>query len=391
MIYEFSELEQTLAQLPAPSAEEVGHSQRLVEFLLAEIEPGAGIMSFRDFMDRVLYQPVLGYYSAGLSKFGAGGDFVTAPEISPLFGQTMARQCESIFNQGCAGNILEFGAGSGRLCEQLLSSLNQACDYNILELSADLRLRQQEYLQSCLPIEVFARIVWLDELPSEFNGIVLGNEVLDAMPVNLMTKDQDWYEVGVKFDGNRFNWCRFADDNEAVSAIRAIESTHGALPSGYTTEVNMNYRPWLNALANCCKQVVVLMIDYGYEQAQYYHPERSNGTLICHYHHRMHGDPLIYPGLQDITASVDFDAFADAAIDCDFEICGLSTQGPFLLSNGLLEVAEGAEQNNDTMGRLGLAQQIKTLTLPNEMGERFKVIGLQKNLDIDIVGFSRNV
>ncbi len=391
MIYEFSGLEQTLAQLPVPSAEEVGHSQRLVEFLLAEIEPGAGIMSFRDFMDRVLYQPGLGYYSAGLSKFGAGGDFVTAPEISVLFGQTLARQCESIFNQGCAGNILEFGAGSGRLCEQLLTSIDQACDYNILELSADLRLRQQEYLQSCLPIEVFARIVWLDQLPSEFNGIVLGNEVLDAMPVNLMTKDQDWYEVGVKFDGNRFNCCRFSDDNEAASTMRAIESTHGTLPAGYTTEVNMNYRPWLNALANCCRQVVVLMIDYGYEQAQYYHPERSNGTLICHYHHRMHGDPLIYPGLQDITASVDFDAFADAAIDCDFDICGLSTQGPFLLSNGLLEVAEGAEQNNDTMGRLGLAQQIKTLTLPNEMGERFKVIGLQKNLDIDIVGFSSSV
>ena len=391
MNYEFSGLEQTLAQLPVPSAEEVGHSQRLVEFLLAEIEHGAGIISFRDFMDRVLYQPGLGYYSAGLSKFGAGGDFVTAPEISPLFGRTLARQCESIFNQGCARNILEFGAGSGRLCEQLLTSLNQACDYNILELSADLRLRQQEYLQSCLPIEVFARIVWLDELPSEFNGIVLGNEVLDAMPVNLMTKDQDWYEVGVKYDGNRFNWCRFSDDNEAVSTMRAIESTHGTLPAGYTTEVNMNYRPWLNALANCCRQVVVLMIDYGYEQAQYYHPERSNGTLICHYHHRVHNDPLVYPGLQDITASVDFDAFADAAIDCDFDICGLSTQGPFLLSNGLLEVAEGAEQNNDTMGRLGLAQQIKTLTLPNEMGERFKVIGLQKNLDIDIVGFSSSV
>jgi SAM-dependent MidA family methyltransferase len=380
--------EQTLAQLPTPSADELIHSKRLVDFLVAEIEASAGIISFRNFMDRVLYQPGLGYYSAGLSKFGAEGDFVTAPEISPLYGQTLARQCESIFNQDCARNILEFGAGSGRLCEQLLSSFSEACDYSILELSADLRFRQQDYLRSSLAVEVFERIVWLDELPSGFNGIVLGNEVLDAMPVNLMTKDRDWYEIGVKFDGSRFNWCRFTDDSKAVAAMRQIESIHGMLPSGYTTEVNMNYRPWLNALGDCCNQVVVLMIDYGYEQAQYYHPERNIGTLICHYHHRVHGDALLYPGLQDITASVDFDAFADAAIDCEFELCGLSTQRQFLLSNGLLGVAEGAEQNNDTMGRIGLAQQIKTLTLPDEMGERFKVIGLQKNIDVDIVGFA---
>ena len=380
--------EQTLAQLPAPSADEIAHSKRLVEFLVAEIEANGRIISFRDFMDRVLYAPGLGYYSAGLSKFGAEGDFVTAPEISPLFGQTLARQCELIFNQGCARNILEFGAGSGRLCEQLLSSFNEACDYSILELSADLRSRQQSYLQSCLPLEVFHRVVWLNELPVQFNGIVLGNEVLDAMPVNLMKKDRDWYEIGVEFDGKRFNWCHLATDNEAVATMRVIEATHGLLPVGYTTEINMNYRPWLNALQDCCDQVVVLMIDYGYEQADYYHPARNNGTLICHYHHRVHNDPLVYPGLQDVTASVDFDAFADAAIDCAFELCGLSTQAQFLLSSGLLEVAQGAGENNDTMGRLRLAQQIKTLTLPNEMGERFKVIGLRKNLDIDIAGFA---
>ena len=235
---------------------------------------------------------------------------------------------------------------------------------------------------------MFDRIVWLDELPLAFNGIVLGNEVLDAMPVNLMTRDQDWYELGVKFDGNRFNWCRFADDNEAVAAMRTIESAHGTLPDGYTTEVNMNYRPWLNALRDCCNQVVVLMIDYGYEQAQYYHPQRSTGTLICHYRHRVHADPLVYPGLQDITASVDFDAFADAAIDCDFKICGLTTQGQFLLSGGLLEEVESTLRAGDTLSRVKLAQQIKTLTLPTEMGERFKVVGLQKNLDIEISAFS---
>jgi len=380
--------EQTLAQLPSPSADEVVHSSQLVKFLIAEMERHGGNISFRDFMETVLYKPGLGYYSAGLSKFGAEGDFVTAPEISVLFGSTLARQCESIFSQGCARSILEFGAGSGRMCQQLLTALAENCDYSILELSADLRQRQQEYLRSCLPVEVFNRIVWLDELPSEFSGIVLGNEVLDAMPVNLMTKEQNWYELGVKFDGNRFNWCRFADDNEAVAAMRTIESVYGTLPDGYTTEVNMNYRPWLKALRDCCNQVVVLMIDYGYEQAQYYHPERCTGTLICHYRHRVHADPLVYPGLQDITASVDFDAFADAAIDFDFDICGLATQGQFLLSNGLLEEAESAQQDGDTISRVKLAQQIKTLTLPTEMGERVKVVGLQKNLDIDISAFS---
>jgi len=375
---------QTLAQLPPPGVDEIAHSNRLVEFLVAEIAHNAGIISFHDFMDRVLYQPGLGYYSAGLSKFGVDGDFVTAPEISTLFGRTLARQCVSIFNQACEPHILEFGAGSGRLCEQILRRLTEPCHYSILEISADLRLRQQEYLHSCLPRDAFDRITWLDELPTEFNGIVLGNEVLDAMPVHLVSKDQQWYELGVGFDGERFNWCRFTDDSEAVSVIRQIETMRGLLPERYTTEVNTNYRPWLNALRNCCKQAVVLIIDYGYEQAQYYHPERCTGTLICHYHHRIHADPLVYPGLQDITASVDFDAFADAAIDSDFDICGLSSQAQFLLSNGLLEEVEGAQQNCDTMSRLGLAQQIKTLTLPTEMGERFKVIGLQKNLHIDI-------
>jgi SAM-dependent MidA family methyltransferase len=379
----------TLAQLPPPTADEIAHSNRLVDFLIAEMERYGGIISFHDYMQFVLYQPGLGYYSAGLSKFGAGGDFVTAPEISNLFGSTLGRQCELIFEQGCARNILEFGAGSGRLCAQILASLKQGCAYSIIELSADLRLRQQEYLQSCLSSEVFHQLRWLDQLPTEFSGIVLGNEVLDAMPVHLVSKDQQWYELGVEFDGKSFKLGRVSDQSQAVSAIGKIESTHGLLASGYTTEVNLNYRPWLNALRECCKQAVVLMIDYGYEQAQYYHPERGSGTLVCHYRHRSHADALVYPGLQDITASVDFDAYADAAIDCDFKISGYSSQGQFLLSGGLLEEAESAVPGSDTMGQLGLAQQIKTLTLPTEMGERFKVIGLHRNLDIDIPAFTQ--
>jgi len=380
--------EQTLAHLPVPSAAEIAHSKHLVDFLIAEIEQQAGVISFRDYMNHVLYRPELGYYSAGLTKFGIDGDFVTASEISVLFGRTLARQCESIFEQGCVRQILEFGAGSGRMCEQILLALAEPCLYRILELSADLRSRQQDYLQARLPVELFDRIDWLEGLPTDFNGIVLGNEVLDAMPVNLVCKDGDWFELGVGFDGQRFCWRRYTDDSEAVSAIQLIESSHLVLPEGYTSEINLNYRPWLAGLQGSCNQVVVLLIDYGYLQEQYYHPERAGGTLVCHYHHRVHYDPLIYPGLQDVTASVDFDALADAALLCGFDICGLSTQAQFLLANGLLEEAGCAELEMNTKSQLELAQQIKTLSLPDEMGDRFKVIGLQKNLDIEISAFN---
>jgi len=304
--------EQTLAHLPVPSAAEIAHSKHLVDFLIAEIEQQTGVISFRDYMNHVLYRPELGYYSAGLTKFGIDGDFVTAPEISALFGRTLARQCESIFEQGCVRQILEFGAGSGRMCEQILLALAEPCLYRILELSADLRSRQQDYLQARLPVELFDRIDWLEELPTDFNGIVLGNEVLDAMPVHLVCKDRAWFELGVGFDGRRFCWRRYADDSKSISAIQSIESSHEILADGYTTEINLNYRPWLAGLRDSCNQAVVLMIDYGYLQEQYYHPERAGGTLVCHYHHRVHYDPLIYPGLQDVTASVDFDALADA-------------------------------------------------------------------------------
>ena len=374
--------EQTLACLPMPSGDEVAHSKLLIDFVVAQIEAQGGVISFREFMDTILYQPGLGYYSAGQAKFGSAGDFVTAPEVSSLFGRTLARQCESIFEQGCVRQVLEFGAGSGRLCQQLLLSLVEPCMYFVLELSADLRLRQQEYLRANLPLELFNRVAWLDQLPMGFDGIVIANELLDAMPVHLVCKDQQWLELGVGFDGKRFCWSHFADNSDAVSAIRRIESMHGILANGYTTEVNLNYQPWLGALQACCNRTVVLIIDYGYQQAQYYHPERSKGTLICHYHHRVHSDPLVYPGLQDVTASVNFDAVADAASRCHFEICGLSTQAQFLLGNGLLDEADCADPS--PMARLELAQQIKTLTLPGEMGERFKVIGLQKNLNIDI-------
>lgn len=375
--------EQTLANLPPPGVQEIEHSNRLIEFLIGEIERQKGVIPFNEYMHHVLYRPGLGYYSAGKIKFGKAGDFVTAPEISDLFGRTLANQFESFYRQGCATNILEFGAGSGRLCAQLLTHLPETKSYYIIELSADLRQRQQAYLQRQLAQEIVDRITWLDELPVDFNGIVFGNEVLDAMPVHVVTKLQQWHELGVSFDGERFHWRRYSDTGHAVTAMQAIEGELGSLPEGYCTELNLNYKPWLRALQASTQQVVVVMIDYGYEQAQYYHPERCDGTLICHYRHRMHADPLVYPGLQDITAFVDFDAFATAAVESGFEIGGFSTQGAFLLSNGILEEAEQPGSQDDTRTRLDIAQQIKTLTLPAEMGEKFKVMCLQKNLSLE--------
>ena len=375
--------EQTLAQLPEPNAQEIALSSELIELIIGEIEQ-RGVMSFSEYMNRVLYQPGLGYYSAGSAKFGAAGDFITAPEVSSLFGRCLARQCESIFTQGCTRQLLEFGAGSGRLCEQILSSLAEPTDYSIIEVSADLKARQQQYLRDKLPLATFERIEWLDQLPQAFNGIILANEVLDAMPVNVVLKDGQWQELGVGYDGERLVWLPYAEQSDAVDAILQIESDVGLLPEGYCTEVNLNFRPWLEALQACCHQAVILMIDYGYEQPQYYHPERSSGTLNCFYRHRSHPDPFVYPGLQDITAFVDFDAFADAAIAANFSICGLTSQCQFLLYNGLLEAAEKASEGGDTQQQIEIAQQIKTLTLPAEMGEKFRVIGLQNNLDIEI-------
>ena len=389
--------EQTLAQLPEPSALEIKHSFKLIELIVSDIEQH-GVMSFYDYMNRVLYEPGLGYYSAGTTKFGAAGDFITAPELSPLFGRCLAQQCESIFSQGCARQLLEFGAGSGRLCEQVLSNLTESTRYSIVEVSADLKARQQQYLRDKLSPTLYQSIEWLDELPVHFDGVMFGNEVLDAMPVNVVLKDGQWQEMGVGFEDGRFVWRPYLSPNdstqsEAILTIEKIDADliaagFDALPEGYCTEINLNYGPWLEALQASCHQAVILMIDYGYEQTRYYHPERSSGTLTCYYRHRTHPDPFVYPGLQDITTFVDFDAFADAAIVAGFTVCGLTSQRRFLLHNGLLEAAQELSEAGNTQAQIEVAQQVKTLILPTEMGEKFLVVGLQVNLDIKIPALS---
>ena len=376
-------------ELSLPDADAIAHSNRLAERIITRIEQGNGVIGFDEYMQAVLYEPGLGYYSAGSTKFGAAGDFVTAPEISTLFGSCLAVQCLNLFEQGCAPRLLEFGAGSGSLCAQILQSTAQIERYYILDVSAQLKARQRQYLAQQLPAELFHKIEWLEGLPETFDGILLANEVLDAMPVHILLKQGGWGELGVGYDGERFCWRAFSCDSPAVAEIERIESRLGELPDGYCSEVNLNYQPWMAALSQACRSAVVLIIDYGYEQAQYYHVERISGSLICHYRHRVHPDPLVYPGLQDVTAFVDFDALADAAQGNGFTITGLVSQAEFLIANGILGIAQQQVEKADSTQRMAISQQVKTLTLPDEMGEKFKVLALQKNIDIKMPAMRR--
>jgi SAM-dependent MidA family methyltransferase len=376
-------------ELPLPEDDALRHSRRLVELVVDRIAQRGGVIGFDEYMHTVLYEPGLGYYTAGMTKFGSAGDFVTAAEISELFGYCLARQAEDLIAQGCPAAVLEFGAGSGKLCAQILAALPALARYCILDLSADLRERQQQYLQRHLSAELFHKIEWLCQLPQNFDGIVLANEVLDAMPVHILHKQADWVELGVGYQGQGFIWRPIAARPAALEAMHGIEARHGELAVGYCSELNLNYRPWLNALAGACRRAVVLIIDYGYEQAQYYQAERSRGTLNCHYRHRVHGDPFVYPGLQDITAFVDFDACADAAEASGFDATGLIEQGQFLLANGLLDEAQRRAGSAEPMQQMAISQQVAMLSLPQEMGEKFKVLALQKNLAVEMPAMQR--
>jgi len=376
-------------ELPQPDAEAIAYSTRLVERIVTRIEKCGGVIGFDEYMRMALYEPGLGYYSGNAIKFGVFGDFVTAPEISPLFGNCLARQSAALIEQGCNAEILEFGAGSGKLCGHILQALPSLERYQILDLSAELKQRQQYYLHNYLDAEQFAKIEWISGLPEAFDGIVLANEVLDAMPVHLLQKQGAWQELGVAYDGQRFDWCSFAPGKQLLAAIREIEARLGDLPDDYRCEVNLNFAPWFAALARSCHQAVVILIDYGYEQHEYYHPARCRGTLDCYYQHRSHSDPLIFPGLQDVTAFIDFDACADAAEASGFEVLGLVRQQHFLLANGLLEDAQQRSEGQDIHAQLALSQQVKTLSMPDEMGQLFKVLAMQKNLKLDMPAMQR--
>lgn len=377
--------------LPAPSADELALSAELTCLIHQEIAAAGGSIPFSRFMELCLYAPGLGYYSAGRRKFGAGGDFVTAPEISPLFGRCLARSCGAVLQSLGGGDILEFGAGSGQLAVDLLGEL-ESMDclpdrYLVLERSAELKARQQEAIGRYLP-RLLDRVSWLDALPNAgFRGVMLANEVLDAMAVERFQWDGAAAVLfHVRSEGEDFEWQLQSGDSSEVTA-RIAEGISGSNPgSGYVSEFNTSLQPWLQTVAECLDQGLILLIDYGYPQHELFHPQRSSGTLMCHYRQHAHANPLLWPGLQDITAHVNFTAVAEAAVAADLDVAGYTTQAYFLLDCGLEEFLLQSGPT-DTIDYMQAAQQAKTLILPGEMGERFKCIGLTRGIDIPVPGF----
>lgn len=355
-----------------------------------------GSLSFADFMRMALYEPEFGYYMTGLRKFGADGDFITAPEVSSLFSFCLAGQCLEVMQHLPGSSILEIGAGSGAMAADILSYLSaRDClpeHYFILELSGELRQRQQAILQARVP-GAMPRVSWLSTLEnSGFRGVVLANEVLDAMPVRRFRCEagglQEMY-VDVDPAGEGFKWSFAPATAELRRAVDEIQRDLGyELPAGYISEWNPNLDPWLQTLRDNLECAVVLLIDYGYPRAEYYLPERGMGTLSCHYRHRMHDDPLILVGLQDITAFVDFSAAAAAGTAAGFELGGFIDQAGFLMNCGIEKLcAAELESAPDIQAQLLRTQQLKTLLLPSEMGERFKVLALHKAYNRALSGF----
>ncbi len=379
-------------ELPSPDAEQQAHSEALQAHIREVMMADGGRISFTRFMELALYAPGLGYYSAGSRKFGEGGDFVTAPELSSLFSRALAQQCREVLAR-IGGDILEFGAGRGVMAADILTELERLNSlpghYFILEISADLKERQRETIEAKLP-QLAERVVWLDALPESFEGVVLGNEVLDAMPVHrFRIRGGEPHELFVMWDGERFVLDEEATDAALYPRLKALQDEFH-LVEGYESEVNLMAEEWVAGLGNWLKRGVALLIDYGFPRAEYYHAQRSGGTLMCHYRHRAHDDALTLIGLQDITAHVDFTAVAEAAVAAGLSVRGFANQANFLIGCGLTEIlaAEDDKGAGGARRQLRRAAEVKTLTLPAEMGELFKVIALTRGWEGGLRGFA---
>jgi SAM-dependent MidA family methyltransferase len=376
----------TAPALPEPTPEEQALSQRLTELIRTEITRAGGAISFARFMELALYAPGLGYYSGDKHKFGAAGDFVTAPELGPVFAQCLARQCAQILSALPNSNILEAGAGSGALAVQLLlelERLGQLPDhYYILEISNTLRARQQAlFAEQAAPL--LGRVRWLDALPpAGFRGIVLGNELLDALPVECFRiGSHGCAQLRVGWENNRFVWHEAPAQDALCERVLAL-----GLPEDYVSEVGFAAEGWVRSVADILEQGVLLLVDYGFPRSEFYHPQRNRGTIQCHYRHRVHSDPLMLAGLQDITAHVDFTAIAAAGADSGLQLLGYTSQALFLLGCGLDEIAARINPQ-DARAHLQFTNEVKKLTLPQEMGELFKVIAFGRGFDTPLSGF----
>ena len=378
------------AELPQPDADALRHSAQLTALIREEIRTSGGSIPFSRFMERCLYAPGLGYYSAGSTKFGNAGDFVTAPEIGPLFASCVAEAVAPVLQQlGPEAEFVEIGGGSGAFAEVMLKRL-LALDalparYAILEPSADLRERQRERLGRGLIPPVFDRIEWLDGPPeAEWNGVLFANEVIDALPTPRFTlRDGEVFEEHVALEGQG---CFVRSDRPAdallAAAVRHVERYLGApFPDGYRSELLPQLPYWLQAVMGGLQAGAMLFVDYGYPRREFYLPQRDQGTLRAFYRHHVHNDAFLWPGLQDLTASVDFTALAEAGTQAGFELEGYCTQAGFLLGNGLPERLEEAQTRADETRMQRLRNEAKQLTLPSEMGERFQVMGFSRDVE----------
>lgn len=338
----------------------------MLDRIRAEIAAAGGWISFARYMELALHAPGLGYYARGARQFGAEGDFVTAPELGRLFGRTLARQLKDI-----DGPILELGAGSGALAETLLQEVER--EYFILETSGALRARQAARLGS--------KVRFLDRLPDRFRGVIIANEVVDAIPVHAVA----WRANGVMERGvtSGLGWEERPANGEILDAARALD-----VPVPYESEINLAAAGWMRSLAQSLEQGVMFVVDYGFPRHEYYHPQRSMGTLMCHTRHRAHGDPFLNPGEQDITAHVDFSALAAAARDAGLQVLGYATQAQFLVNCGITEVLAQANLDN-ALHYAPIAAEAQQLLSPAEMGELFKVLAVGRGVDQPLLGFSR--
>ena len=383
-----------MSTLPTPSLDAKIHSQQLVELIQFEIEKAAGWIDFSQFMQLALYASGLGYYSAGNQKFGdakrGGGDFVTAPQISPLFAQTLSNQITQVL-QLTNGNILELGAGTGKLATDILLTLATLepnlkavpAKYFILEVSDHLRQVQLETLQKILPQDLIQRVEWLNVLPTSFSGVVIGNEVLDAIPADIIHVTANGLnERGVVIKGDGFAWQDRALTNQSLHA----DVSKLNLPEDYITEFCPAASGLIASLANMLQHGAILMIDYGFSAREYYHPQRNQGTLMCHYQHYAHTEPLIYVGLQDITAHVDFSNIAHTGVNNGLALAGFCSQAQFLMNCGILDVMSQVSPH-DMAKYAPVAATAQKLLSPAEMGDLFKVIGFSKHIDEPLMGF----
>ncbi len=370
------------AELPAPAPEALEASRALLERIARELERGGNWMSFARYMALALYEPGLGYYAGGSAKLGAPGDFVTAPETGALFARTLARQVAE--RLGPDGAVLEFGAGSGALAAALLDELavlgSAPSGYLIIEPSAELAARQRARLGE--------RATWLARLPSRFRGVVIANEVADAMPVHAVAwTPRGIVERGVCANEGQLAWCERPAAGEVLAAAEriAIELP----PAGrYESEIGLAARAWMRSIADLLDSGLVLVIDYGFPRHELYHHQRSMGSLMCHYRHRSHGDPFWLPGLQDITAHVDFSALAQAATESGLDVLGYTTQAQFLVSCGITDLLSRTDAA-DVARYAPLAAEANRLLSPAEMGELFKVFAVGRKVDSPLVGFAR--